>query len=538
LKKAVGVLFKTFASPNMKSWYHLILILLAIIVACKTDKEKQEKKNYTKVLPFREGKLWGLANEKGEILVKPKYDYIDFSHGEPNPNLFPVFDKGKWGVIDSEGKEIIPIQFWRVNIFPNVIIVGDTPEDKSALYSTSGRLLLPAEFDAIDYVKPYQEKWQNLLLIYQKGKVGIYDIVQEKILLPLEYEIQSISVSNSDAGVFALAKDGKLALFDTKGKQVSDFKYQEYGGGTIRSEGYAKVQDLNGLWGIVDKNGKELVPCKYKGMGSSVCNQRIAFQGNNGKWGYLNVTNGEEIVQPEYDRARDFSDGFGEVEKNRKVGFVDVNGKVVVPVEYEGALNVQKGICFMMKKGDWFPIRVAENKPINNEKYSGGNFDFTTEFAVVSCKNENALMQGVINTKGETLIPCRQADYGFIIYPQNAVLNVKEEEFLIFSLPQGKELFRTTKQPTIEKDFMLVKQANKYIVADLQGNKISEVEAASVQVVRGYLKVSNKEEEYEMTPPIDVSANLAAPPLEERYIPDISKVKGLMNKEGRKFWKD
>lgn len=522
----------------MKSWYPLILTFFVIVTACKSEKEKQDKKNFTQALPFREGKLWGLADEKGEIIVKPKYNYIDFSYGEPNPNLFAVFDNGKWGVIDVEGKEIIPIQFWRVNIFPNVIIVGDTPEDKSALYNTSGKLLLPAEFDAIDYVKPYQEKWQNMLLIYQNGKVGIYDIIQEKIILPLEYEIQSISVSNSDADVFALAKDGKLALFDTQGKQVTDFKYQEYGGGTIRSEGYAKVQDLNGLWGIVDKNGKELVPCKYKGMGLSVCNQRIAFQGNNGKWGYLNVTNGEEIVQPEYDRARDFSDGFGEVEKNRKVGFVDVNGKVVVPVEYEGALNVQKGICFMMKKGDWSAIRVAENKPINNEKYAGGNFDFLVDFAIVSCKNDKALMQGIINTKGETIIPCREANYGFILYPQNAVLSVKDDEFVVFSLQDGKELIKSSKQPIIEKDFMLVKQANKYIVADLKGNKISEFEAASAQVVRGYLKVSNKEEEYEMSPPIDVSGNLAAPPLVERYVPDTLNIKGLMNKNGKKFWKD
>ncbi|MFN3316809.1 MAG: WG repeat-containing protein, partial [Raineya sp.] len=376
---------------------------------------------------------------------------------------------------------------------------------KSALYNLEGKLLLPAEYDAISYVKAYQDKWQNLLLCHKESKVGLYDIKKGEMILSPEYEIKSISVSNSDAEVFALAKDDILALFDTNGKQISEFKYQEYGGGTIKSEGYAKVQDLNGLWGIVDKNGKEIVPCKYKGMGLSVCNQRIAFQGNNEKWGYLNVSNGEEIVKPIYDRARDFSDGFGEVEKNKKVGFVDINGKVVVPLEYEGALNVQKGICFMMKKGDWFPIRLAENKPINNEKYAGGNFDFLTDFAVISCKSDNILMQGVINTKGETIIACRPTDFGFMLFPQNAVLQEKENSFVIFSLPDGKELIKSTKQPIIEKDFMLVAQNGKYLVTDLRGNKISEIEAASVGVARGYLQVGNKEEEYEMAPPIDAS---------------------------------
>ena len=518
----------------------LFICITLLIFACKSENQKEysQAELTEDILPFREGKLWGLASEKGEILVKPQYNYIDFAYGETNTNLFAVFDKGKWGVIDKKGKIIVPIQFWRVNILPNAIVVGDTPEDKSALYNLEGKLLLPAEYDAINYVKAYQDKWQNLFLCHKESKVGLYDIKKGEMILSPEYEIQSISVSNSNAEVFALAKNGFLALFDTKGKQVSEFKYQEYGGGTIMSEGYAKVQDRRGLWGVVDKYGKEVIPCKYKGMGLGVCNQRIAFQGNNGKWGYLNVSSGEEVVKAIYDRTRDFSDGFGEVEKNRKVGFLDVNGKVVVPVEYEGALNVQKGICFLMKKGDWYPIRVAENKPINNEKYAGGNFDFIIDFAAVSCKGENTLMQGIINTKGQIVVPCRPSEFGFTLYTKNAVLQENEDSFVIFSLPEGKEVAKSTKQPIIEKDLMLIAQNGKYLATDLQGNKILEVEAASVGLIRGYLKVSNKVEEYEMTPPIDAFGNLAAPPLEQRYVPDVSDIKGLMSKEGKKFWKD
>lgn len=512
-----------------------VICLLGALIACKSEKEEHNAKTKSQAIPFREGKLWGLANENADIIIKPQYTYIDFAYGETNPNLFAVFDKGKWGVIDAKGKIIIPIQFWRVNILPNAIVVGDTPEDKSALYNTEGKLLLPAEYEAIDYVKPYNEKWRNLLLFHKQGKVGLYDIAQEKIILDPKYEIQSISVSNTDAEVFALAQNGKIALFDNKGNKVSDFKYLEYGGGTITSEGYAKVQDLNNLWGVVDKNGKEVVACKYKAMGLSVSNQRIAFQGENEKWGYLNVNNGEEIVKAEYDRARDFSNGFGEVEKNRKIGFVDTNGKLVVPLEYEGALNAQQGICFLMKKGDWFPIRLAEHKAINNERYAGGNFDFLTPFATVSCKSENTLQQGLINTKGEIIIPCRPSDFGFTLHPKNAVLQEKENSFIVFSLPDGKELIKSEKQPIIEKDFMLIAQNGKYLVTDLQANKILEVEAVSVSVTRGYLKLSNKQEEYYAMTPID---NLVAPPLEQRYIPDFTAIKGIMSINGKKFWKD
>lgn len=522
----------------MKSLQLLICIAILAIVSCKSEEQKESQADVSQeVLPFRNGKLWGLANEKGEILVNPQYEYINFDD-DTNPHLLAVFDKGKWGVIDQKGNIVLPIRFWRVKILPNAIVVGDTPEDKSALYNLKGKLLLAAEFDIIDYIKPGNDKWRNLLLCHKQGKVGLYDIVQEKMILNPEYEIQSVSVSNSDAEVFALAKNGRLALFNLQGKQVSDFKYQEYGGGTIMSEGYAKIQDANGLWGVVDKYGKETVPCKYKAMGLSVCNQRIAFQGNNGKWGYLNVTDGEQVVKPIYDRVRDFSDGFGEVELKRKVGFVDVNGNVVVPIEYEGALNVQKGICFMKKQEDWIPIRIAENKPINNEKYAGGNFDFLTDYAIVSCKSDNLLFQGIINTKGETLIPCRSSEYGFTLYPQNAVFQEKENHFIVFSLPEGQELVKSDERPIIKKDFMIIKQKEKYLIADLRGRTISEVKAVSVIPIKDYLLVSNEQVNDETLLMIDVPGNLAAPPLEERYVPNVSKLKGLMSKDGRQFWKD
>jgi len=527
----------------MKKILLKFLALAILFTACKSEKEpsnsKESNPKQKQVLPYREGKLWGLADENANILVKPQYTFISFAYGETNPNLFAVFQKGKWGVIDTQGKIIIPIQFWRVNILPNCILVGDTSDDKIALYDTKGKLLLPAQYDNIDYVKPFDEKWRNLLLLHQKGKVGIYDISQEKTILPCNYELTSIPVSNADAEVFTLVQNGKAAFFDTKGKQVSDFKYLEYGSGSIMSEGYAKVQCSNGLWGVVDKNGKEVVPCQYKNMGISVCNSIISFEGKNGKWGYLNVSNSKEIVKPEYDRARDFSSGFGEVEKNRKVGFVDATGKVVVPLEYDGALNAQQGICFMMKKGNWFPIRLSENKPINNEIYAGGNFDFKAEFANVSCKNENSLMQGLINTKGEVVVPCRPSDFGFTIYPQNAILQENEKSFVVFSLPDGKELIKATKQPQIEKDFMLIAQNDKYMLTDLKANKILEINAPYVTFASGYLLVSNKEPDTDdLIPRIDDSGNLVAPPLEKRYIPDVEAVKGIMSIDGKKFWKD
>jgi hypothetical protein len=258
----------------------------------------------------------------------------------------------------------------------------------------------------------------------------------------------------------------------------------------------------------------------------------------------LNVKTGKEITQPEYDRARNFSDGYGEVSKNKKIGFVDTTGKMVVPLEYEGALNVQKGICFLMKNNEWLPIRLADNKPINKEKYLGGNFDFQYNYGYVQCKSDDgSFRQGVIDMNGNTIIPCQKLDFGMYIFAQNAVLQKEKDNFIVFSLPSGKEIVQSAQMPIIEKDFMVVFPKGRCLILDLLGKKIAEFPAQSASIEQGYIllyKMSKAESDEDLGPNLDESGNVVTnlKSLSERYVPETQKIIGFISKEGRQFWKD
>lgn len=524
-------------------FYNFILTLVLILSGCKSGSKVEEKQNAESskvVFPYREGKLWGLATSTSEIILKPQYAFITKPYTKTSPQLFEVFDKGKWGVIDEAGKVIIPIQYWNVKVLSKAILVHDTPDDKKGLYNFQGKSLLAPEYDDISNVYS-DEKWEHLLFIYKAEKVGVYDLKQEKIIINPEYELKSLTVSNKDAGVFPLYKGEYLALFNSVGKQVTDFIYKDYTGGTKFSEGYAKVQDKNGLWGVVDKNGKETVSCKYKDLGLSVHSQRLPFLGNNEKWGYLDVRNGQEIVKAEYDKARDFMDGYGEVTKDKKMGFVDASGKLVVPLMYDAALNPAQGACFVMKDGDWFPIRLADNTPLTNEKYiNGNNFDLNHPYAVISCKSNKELLEGVINKEGKVIIPCKPTGMGITLYPQNAVFQESESEFIVFSLPEGKELLRSTKKPEINEKLMLTYSNNKYVLSDLQGKVIKEIDAVYATFDSDCILISNEEPKYDDGPQIDDAGNIVSKPipLEERYVPNTEKFKGYITFEGVSLWKD
>ena len=54
----------------------------------------------------------------------------------------------------------------------------------------------------------------------------------------------------------------------------------------------------------------------------------------NDQWGFINAQ-GEEIIAPQYDDARDFSNGFAAVCREDLWGFVDTNGNNIIPLQYD-----------------------------------------------------------------------------------------------------------------------------------------------------------------------------------------------------------
>ena len=68
----------------------------------------------------------------------------------------------------------------------------------------------------------------------------------------------------------------------------------------------------------------------------------------NGKWGYKNQK-GAVVIQPAYDEAFQFSEGFACVEKDSKLGFIDGEGKLVIDFIYDCANSFSDGLACVTK---------------------------------------------------------------------------------------------------------------------------------------------------------------------------------------------
>lgn len=113
----------------------------------------------------------------------------------------------------------------------------------------------------------------------------------------------------------------------------------------------------------------EIIPPKYDEIGESpfdggniiYYSDGLAMVTADGKYGFID-TNGKAVVPPKYDYARSFSEGLAAVRLgdwiNGKWGFIDVTGKELFMVNYEGVGDFFQGVVIVSSGENGGPTPV------------------------------------------------------------------------------------------------------------------------------------------------------------------------------------
>jgi len=280
----------------------------------KTGKEILPVGLYDGVGDFSDGLAWvskgdksGFIDKTGKVVIQIIYDGVkDFSEG-----LAAVSKNYKWGYIDKTGKVVVPLEY--------------------------------------DYgASPFRE---GLARVSKDGKYGYIDKTG-KVVIPLEYFVAGdfhdglACVSKSTASNYY---DKKYGYIDKTGKVVIPFEYDR---GSNFSEGLAVVVK-NNLNGVIDKTGKFIVPfgdIKHED-GYRITNFKdgVAIIVKNEKKSLIDKTGKVIASLDQYDDLFGFGDKMISVRKDGKYGYIDTTGKLVIPLEYNRALNFYEGVAYVAK---------------------------------------------------------------------------------------------------------------------------------------------------------------------------------------------
>ncbi len=170
-----------------------------------------------------DNELWGLYDRSGRVVIACQYDHIDYLHN----GLAAVKMDGRTGVIDSRGREVIPVAEDRFG--------GKTPDPQT----------------------------RNLFVLEKDGRVGAVDSLGNTVI-PFEYDFNP---EGSASHLVFVRGDTAYFLFDNTGHLISTYDDIDWYPDCDVSEPLSLFAVCrNGLWGLVDTAWREVAPCTYKGV--------------------------------------------------------------------------------------------------------------------------------------------------------------------------------------------------------------------------------------------------------------------------------
>ena len=281
----------------------------------------------------------------------------------------------------------------------------------------------------------------GLIIVLLGGCIWYFTLRKDYSLEGLAKAVQKYEIiSNFKDGLAEVCKDGKWGFIDKNGNEVIPCKYnpiEDSDHGFF--EGLAVVMTNNNEKShVIDKQGNIAFTHSYSWV--SNFSEGLSVVSKNDKMGYID-TNGKEVIPCTYDLAYDFSEGMAIVYKGNKYGFIDTKGNVVIPFEYETDEEIptgfHDGLACVCKNGKYGYIDKKGNVVVPY-KYDIA-YPFSEGMAVVAKKVANDVYRyGYIDTSGNEVIKCEYRDANSF---SEGYASVKKVADYMFIDKNGKEMF-------------------------------------------------------------------------------------------------
>lgn len=421
----------------------LFVIILAIILVSIFVKKKIEIDREYVLLPETDytyyllnvDEKYGVIKKDGSIVIDPVYDEVQI----PNHDraIFVVKGENGFKVLDDNKQEIL----------------------------TGNGEVTGIEGTNLEGKKVYN----NTVLKYQEnGKYGLINFEGKKITDPIYEELVSL---NEKYGEIRARKDGKFGVINVKGVILVHAKYDYVRGDGYTNDNSSKeagyivgIRNDNGMvYGALDKNEKEIIKPEqetlYRVTEIKDNNNIYNVASQNGR--YAVYRNKDNLTDYKYVRI-DYSNSGNcfIVQKNKTYGVVNLDGKVVVPEEYDELLVV--GIYINAYKGDESFIFDLNGNKVEDKRYTSLAETSTGRFYISIDGN---YQYGLVNKEKEVVIP-NKYDY---------ITEVSKSGLLIATSGRNVTIYSAG------------------------GSEIISVEDAEYRIAGDYIHIDTKDDSYYLT---------------------------------------
>lgn len=237
---------------------------------------------------------------------------IDFSKKQ----LKPFQRDGKWGYAYQPTKDSLVIQIMpeyeeAFEFNGGLAAVRSKPCTEKCVYyyinKANQRALEPDFNFAGDFKNGYAVVGIGNCEDENACKYGIIDSRGKYVVAP-DYDV----IEEESEGLFLASKNEKFGFINNRGDVVISFKYSD---ALPFKQGVAAVA-IDDNWFFIDKEGRQLFINRFHDV-SSFSDSLCAVTLDGEKWGYVDMS-GNFVIEPLYEAAEDFENGFAIVSKEEK----------------------------------------------------------------------------------------------------------------------------------------------------------------------------------------------------------------------------
>ena len=341
-----------------------VVIMFIFIIKNVLKERKKITKDYEYFALYAANK-WGVINQDGEEVITPSYqEMIVIPNKEKDIfictyNINEQTGEYKTKAINSKNEEIFT-GYERIEALENIDendnvwyeknILRVKKNGKYGLIDFNGKELIPAEYDEIALL----EGISNSFIIKKDGKVGLAND-NGNIIIDAKYaEIKNLGDTYKN-GYITIDQNGKYGVTSTTKKQILENKYEEIA--QIYLEDYYLVKE-DGKQKLIDSKGNAILQDGFDEIKSVTSNGIIFIKDN--LYGEINKS-GEISIQAKYQDLKEAEKGIYIAKQNDKYGIIDQSGAEKLPFKYTGITYNEEANLYLAEDEE-YKTSIIDNK--------------------------------------------------------------------------------------------------------------------------------------------------------------------------------
>ena len=269
--------------------------------------------------------------------------------------------------------------------------------------------------------------------LYAENKWGVINQDGEQVIIPSYQEMIVIPNKAKDVFICTYNINEQTGTYQTKAinsqneeiltgyEQIEVLENIDENDNVWYEENILKIKQ-NGKYGLIDFNGKELLPAEYDEITVLDGIQNSIIIKKDGKLGLVN-DNGSIIIEAKYADIKNLGDTYksGYITRNEEgqYGVISTTKKQILENKYDEISQIYLEDCYLVKEGGKQKLIDSKGNTIIEEGFD--EIKSATSNGIIFVKDN---LYGEINTSGETTIEAkyqelREAKNGIYVAKQN-----------------------------------------------------------------------------------------------------------------------